>query len=110
MNEAVLMIAVTEAKEAAKVEASLEGKLRAAMNATKNHWMATDQDTQFKAAIGAVLLLIDGEEKSRLEEELLALKNVNAMFSGVSVNIDAIKVPENPIGVMKMWQEIKGIA
>ena len=105
MNDGVLAIAVSEAKHAAEGETTLEGRLSKAMKATKNHWMATDENTQFRAAVGAVLLLSEGEDKERLEEEIAQLKAVQAMLSGVPVNFDAMEPMENPIGLMKMWRE-----
>jgi hypothetical protein len=106
MNDGVLTIAVTEAKAAAENETTLEGRLTAAMKATKNHWMATDEDTQFRAAIGAVLLLSEDEDKARLEEEVSQIKAVQAMLSGVPVDFDAMEPMENPIGLTKLWREL----
>ena len=107
MNDGVLAIAVTEAKAAAEGETTLEGRLTKAMEATKDHWMATDEDTQFRAAIGAVLLLSEDEDKARLEEEISQLKTVQAMISGVPVDFNAMEPMENPIGLMKMWRAVR---
>jgi len=102
----VLMIAVTETKRAASKETILEGRLTAAMNATKDHWMVTDEDARFRAAVGGVLLLSEGEDKERIESEIKQLKILAAMLSGIPIiNPEPLL---NPIGLMKMWKKIKG--
>ena len=107
-NDSVLMIAVTEAKLAAEKETTLEGRLKAAMNATKDHWMLTDEDSRFRAAICGAMLLSDEKDKERITREITQLKTLNAMMDGVPVNLEGIKVNKPPIGLMKMWREIKG--
>ena len=106
--DAVLMIAVTEAKRAAEKETTLEGRLKVAMNATKDHWMVTDAEEQFRAAIGAVLLLSEGEDKDRIMLEMKQLRILGAMANGVPVDFEQIKPLENPIGLTKLWKNIKG--
>ncbi len=107
MNDAVFMIVITEAKEKAKNKKTLEEKLIAAMNATKDHWMLTDEDGRFRAAVGAVLLLSDEEDKKRIESEIKQIRTVVAMLNGVPIDIERLEELKNPIGLMKMWHEIK---
>lgn len=107
MNDAVFMIAVTEAKAAAKNETTLEGRLEAAMNATKDHWLLTDEDGRFRAAKGAVLLLGEAEDKERIKFEIKQLRTLSAMMSGVPIDFEKIEELKNPIGLLKVWQEIK---
>ena len=105
-----ILIGALEAKRAAEKETTLEGKLRSAMSAMsamKNHWMLLDEDTQFRVAIGGVLLLTEGEEKQRIEDELNSLKILSSAMRGVPVNWGQVQAPKNPIGLMKMWREMK---
>lgn len=112
MNDTVLMIAVSETK--ARMEGkeypSLEAKLEAAMELTKDHWMVTDEDGRFKAAIGAVLVTSNDEEKERIEQELSAIKALSAMFAGVPVDLSNVKAPEKPLRMMDMWRKVNGKA
>lgn len=107
MIDAVFMIAVTQAKSAAEKETTLEARLRAAMNATKDHWLLVDEDARFRAALGAVLLLSDTEDKDRIEKEVRELRTLSAMVSGVPIDFNEVKAIENPMGLVKLWQELK---
>lgn len=109
MNDAALMIAATEAKHGieGKEFPSIAEKLKAAMRLTKDHWMVTDEDTQFRAAIGAVLLTASPEEKTLIESELRCLKMLVAASQGVPVDFSQMQVPENAIGLNKLWQDVK---
>lgn len=104
-----LLIAIAEIRPIVKENAGkpLEDRLRIAMRKIIGYWCVTDEDKQFRAAIGAVLCEADDEEKIRIEEELDTLKVLNAAISGVPVNFDAVRISENPIGLVKLWREIK---
>jgi len=107
MNDTILLIAITEAKEAAKNETTLEGRLRVAMNTAKDFWMSTDDDLRFRAAIGAAMLLSDEPDKELITQELKQIRTLSAILNGVPVDLDAIKPLENAIGLIKMWGDIK---
>lgn len=107
MNNNLLMIAVTEAKAAAGKETTLEGRLRAAMEATKNHWVVTSEDDRFRAAVAGVMLLSNDEEKERIKLEIDQIRMLGAAFSGIPVDFAVVKPLDNPIGLMKMWGKVK---
>lgn len=109
MNDAMLVIAATEAKARidGKEFATLEDRCKEAMRATKGHWMATDEDTQFRAAVGAVMMTCSPEDKTRIEEELAVLKMLAAMQQGVPVDFSQMTPPEKPVALTKLWQEVK---
>lgn len=102
-----LMIAITEAESAAKKEKTLIGRLKAAMRATKDHWMLTDEDGRFRAAVGAAMLLSDEETQGRIKRELTVLKTLSAAMNGVPVDFSAMSDIEEPIGLIKIWNEVK---
>ena len=104
---ASLLIVIAEAKSAAESKDTLEEKLTAAMNAARNHWMVLDEDKQFRGAIGAVMLLVDNETRERIELEMKSLNALSAMLSGVPIDIERVEVPEDPIGLLKMWKDLK---
>lgn len=106
MNNAVLSIGITEAKAAAENEPSLDGMLRAAMQAMKNHWMITDENEQLKAAVAAVMLLSDEETKDKITREWKAAAAFSALLSGLPIDMSCVDMPENPIGIMKIWREV----
>ena len=106
-SDTMVSIAAMSAQAAAEKGDTLEDKLRAAMRETMNFWMTTDEDVRFRGAVGAVLLCCSEEEKTRLEEELMALRSLSAMTAGVPVDPSRLKVPENPIRLLKLWKEAK---
>jgi hypothetical protein len=108
MNNAVLSIGVTEAKDAAEKETTLENQLKAAMRVMNDHWMITDPDEQLQAAVAAVVLLSEEETQARITQEWKALASLSATIAGLPIDMSRIEFPENPIGIMKLWQAIKG--
>jgi len=109
MSEVELMLVANEAENACKGEPDLRSKCVAAMKAARNHWMVTDDDKQFRGAIAGVMMAV-GEgsaEYESLKVEVGAIKAMNALFSGVPVDISQIPLPENPVGLIKLWQESK---
>jgi len=107
MNNGVLAIGAAECKGAAERETTLEGRLTAAFRVAKDLWMTTDENEQFQSAVAAVHMLSSDEDKQRIESEMLQLRTLSALLSGVPVDLDAIKKSENPIGLMKLWKAIK---
>lgn len=106
--DARFTIAVTQAESAAKGKESLVDRLKAAMRATKDHWLLTDEDGRFRAAIGGVLLISDEETQERIKKELLILRTLSAAIEGIPVNMGALQLePGDAIGLMKLWKEIK---
>lgn len=113
MNEIVLIAAV-EAETAAKAaeDTTLEGRLRAAMQATANHWMATNEDDQFLAACEGTARVVDDEDRERIEASLRLLQTLSAAASGVPVDFDAL-LPDGaedrpkPARLQPLWREVK---
>lgn len=118
MSDNLLMIAATEAKGAvertvaAHPNASLEDRLRAAFEVTRHHWLVTDEDTQFRAGIGGVLLTADDDEKARIQAELQTLQTLGAAMSGVPVDFGGIGADDapKPIGMLGIWREMRDAA
>lgn len=107
MSDNLLMLVVAEARGAIVPTDSLEDRCRAAMKASYRHWMVTDEDTQFKGAVAAVFSeSTDDDEKERIRLELESLRDLSALLSGVSLDLEAIHPLENPIGLRQMWVEV----
>ena len=114
MNDAMLALVVAECSSAVdSCKGTLEDKAQAAMKKAKDHWMVLDKDTQFRGAIGALLIHYgkDSPEYERISQELDSLRKISAILQaaavGLSVNLSEEDLPKHkPIGLMKMWQEI----
>lgn len=102
------MIAVTEAEEAAKKKKYLVEKVRAAMEVTNHHWMLTDDDLRFKAAVAGTIMSCEKDcEREILSKEIKALNSLSALLSGVPVDLSQIEMPKTTVGLMQLWIEIK---
>jgi len=86
----------------------LADRFRAAFRAAANHWMVLDEDRQFNGAVAAVHEKATDEERARIEAELEAIKYLNAMLSGVRVDVDAIpNLSGEPLHLLDLWREAK---
>lgn len=102
-----MCIAVTEAREACKGKKSLPKRVRSAMEATKHHWLVTDENKRFQAAIAGLLVECSEEERERVAKEMKALQTLNTMLSGVKVDMSNFEVPKKPLKLMEIWGSIK---
>ena len=107
-----VMIAITETKMQIEIMSneSVEARLKKAMELMQQHWLVTNQEEQFQAAIGAVLLTATEDEKERINGELKTLRALNAAASGVPVDMtQAFESMESyePIGLTKLWKDIQ---
>lgn len=93
-----------------------EDLLRIAFKAAHNHWMFTEEQDQFKGAVGAVLITLkEGEEFERVQKSFRALAKVsgliNALQAGIPVDWDAMEKPaedEPPvIPLNQLWCAVK---
>lgn len=106
-----VLIALTEAQSHVEAVADqpLEDRLRAAMKATHRHWMATNEDDQFKAAIGAVMMSASEDEKELLKASMDKLNALGAMLSGVPVDFEQLAADDRPtIKLVPLWNEVRG--
>ena len=109
MNNIVLIAAV-EAEHAARAagDVSIEDRARAAMRATRNHWMATQEEDQFTAACEGLARTATPDELERIEADLRTQQALAAMLNGVPVDLEAALAARGevePIGLMKLWHE-----
>lgn len=113
MTDISIAIPMTEAKAAVErlpEGTSLEDRIRTAMKATHRHWMVTDEDAQFRAAVAAAILTGSDDEQERLKQEVDSLKSLNALISGVPVDLDRMveqAKASQPVGLLKLWDEVR---
>jgi len=109
----VVAMVATEAREAidtllaGKPESGFKDKMLAAVKVAQANFMAPSNDEQFKGVVTALYERSDEEMKARIKADLEALKILNAMLSGVPVDLSTIKHPENPLGLMGMFHECR---
>lgn len=114
MNSAVAIAAV-EAEDAARALAGepLEARLRAAMHAVANHWMARTDNEQFEAAMEGCARAASAEERVRLNAEIRRVNLLLVALSGVPLDADAViaeqKNAQEPLGSLALWREAKGL-
>jgi hypothetical protein len=113
-NNTLLMLVVSEAQHAIKGKTGdVRTILRSAMEATKDHWMCLDEDTQMLGAIAAAMQHF-GEgspEYEQLKSEVLLLRQFSALIhaaqSGLHVAMPEVDESAARIGIMKLWREVK---
>ena len=116
-NDNLFFILVSEIEQELnenKIKNDIIEKLKVAMRLTKNHWLVTDPDVQFRGAIGGVMMHYgkESEEFKRLEWELQQLRRleitINAAKEGLSTSFNIADDNQfSPIGLLKLWREIK---
>lgn len=107
-----MLIAITQARAAAEGDdRDVEDRLRAAMKATRNHWMCRDEDAQFRSACAGVLLVLDEDDpdRTRIRLEMETLRNLSLLIEGAPLDVerafpDTVD-PEGFIGLMQLWTE-----
>jgi hypothetical protein len=90
-----------------------EDMLALAFRKAQNHWMFTEEQDQFKGALGAVLIsLQSGPEFDRVQEAIKSLGRasaiLNAIQQGVPVDFKEMeKAPADVIPLIRMWCDAK---
>lgn len=106
-----MLIATSEARNACAGEADIQKRIEKAMKATRNHWMETNEQNQFKAAVAAAMLESDDADKDRIKRSFDALSQFSAMIgalqAGVPVDLEAMveqKKDDDLLPLMPMWR------
>ena len=115
-DEVMIGIMVTECKDIN--EPDLAERVKACMKRTYGHWMATDEDTQFRGAVAAAMVLSETPDQERIKASLKPLQALAAMISGVPVDLDRLlqeqeqakEAGEELIPLRKLWDEVKAEA
>lgn len=112
-----MLIAMTEAKDAVDRAEGLVEKLKTAMRMIHDHWLCIDEDEQFRAAVGAVMIHYGAgsEEYKRLAWEMKGLQKVSALINaaraGLAVSLESLAVDTEsefkPIGLVDLWRETR---
>lgn len=109
-------IVALECSHACAGEQNLENRFRKSMAAARNHWMAPNDQDQFKGAIGGVLMAKETTEpeKERINSTVRSLQAINAAINGVPVDLAAVLQRQEdgpePLPLVKWWHEVKEAA
>ncbi len=118
MYETAAVLMASEIREDLASLTKAEDMLRVAFKNAFNHWMFTDEQDQFKGAVGAVLLrLRTGPEYDRVNVALRSLSRfsaiLNALQAGVPVDFEALNAQDDMpkadevISLNQMWCDVK---
>lgn len=106
-----MRIAMAEAASSVKKAEGIEAKFKAAANVTRGHWMCTDEDQQFRAAVGAVMIDYGASspEFARIDAEMTSIEMLNAIItaaqSGVGISLPDELPDFERVGLLDMWRE-----
>lgn len=112
MNES-MMIGVAELRTMIDPKQSLEERLKVTMRAALNHWLVLEEESQFKMAIGAVMVEATEEERERINIDLKFLRALSSAASGVPVDFGRLveelgeESASKAVGLRKLWDEVK---
>ena len=114
-QENLVAIAAVEAKSAAEnlPEEDVKGRLRAAMEATREHWLVTNESQRFVSAVAGVMQLYpeDSPVRQQLKDELDALRylgegNFHALIAIVQQREGQAEERPAPIGIQQIWRDV----
>lgn len=109
MNDATFSIVAIEAKSACEGEPDLVERIKKAMRAAKNHWVVTQEEEQFRGALGGAMLASDDTDQERIKASLLPLQALAAAIQGVPVDFERVLSddPDKLIPLRKLWDEVQ---
>ncbi|MDP9090303.1 MAG: hypothetical protein M3O26_16375, partial [Pseudomonadota bacterium] len=88
MYETAAVIIEAECREELKGKTDAAEMMRIAFKTAHNHWMFTNEQDQFKGAIGAVLITLkEGPEFERLKQSVTQLGKLSAMLNALQQGI-----------------------
>jgi len=109
-----LMIGITELENQIDHSKPLKEKMLDAMKLALDHWLVIEDEEQFKAAVGAVLIKATEEEKEKINNQLQMLKTLSAVLSGIPVDIEAVmkdmpkdEKEEDKLILNSIWKQAK---
>jgi len=108
-----MMVGIAELRARIDPKQPLEERLKVAMRRALNHWLVLDEESQFKMAVGAVLVEATEDERERLNTEVKFLAAMSSAASGVPVDFGRLMeelgedAADKAVGLRKLWDEVK---
>jgi len=93
---------------------NVQDKLRAAMEALKSHWVLTTDTERIMAATASVMAYYGpgSDEYKHLKREIDLHVALSTAASGVPVDFGTLvsddDEPMRPVGIIRIWAEVKG--
>lgn len=106
----MVMLQIMSAECQGVEETDIGERIKQCMRRTYQHWMATDEDLQFRGALAGAMGLSDDDDKQRITDALKPLQALSAMMSGVPVDLEAVTAQldmDNLVPLRKLWEEVK---
>lgn len=105
-----LVAASAQGAVARAADQDLKDRARAAFKAARANGIVTDEDTQFKGGLAALLHATEGAEREAIEQEIRGLGRVSSLMAalqaGLPVNMEEMEpIPAATIGLTTIWQE-----
>jgi hypothetical protein len=107
MKTTLIALVAHSSRQKAKGATTLDDIITRCFEGAKDHWMATQSEDQFQGAVCAIYELASEEDKPRIKEELHLIRSLSALLTGIPVDLGQVPTIENPIGLMKRWNEIR---
>jgi hypothetical protein len=91
--------------------ATLEERIRCAMREvrkpdSRKAVMCSDENDQFRGAVGAVLLDCTPEERDRIEEGMRSVELIANCYAGGPVDMSEVyRMQCEPLGLLRLWFE-----
>lgn len=112
MNEKLIMIVASMVKSAGAECEDFESRATAIFRRARINGLVTDEETQLQGGILAIMSLYTDEDNDemieRINQEMQALKTLEAMLSGVPIDADCLierELEREPLALMKLWHE-----
>ena len=111
--ENTIMVGIAELRTKVDSKLPLGERLKVVMRAALRHWLVTDEESQFKMAVGAVMAEANEEEWERMNIDLKFLAAMSSAVSGVPVDFARLieELGEDSaakaVGLNKLWDAVK---
>ena len=111
MTDAVMAIAISEARMACEGEPDVIERLKKAMAVTHRFWMSNDDQLQFKAALAAAMVTGSEADKDRIARSFKQLATLSAIMAGLPIDGDAFETAQTDdiIPLLGMWAKAKDL-
>lgn len=110
--ESSILVGIAELRTMVDAKQPLEERLKVAMRAALHHWLVTDEESQFKMAVAAVMAEGTKEEQERMNIDLKFLRAMSSAVSGVPVDFARVAKElegkeDKAVGLRKLWMDVK---
>jgi hypothetical protein len=99
-----------ELKLEAERHADYAERVDAVMRAARTHWLVVDEQEQFKAACGALLVVGTDEEREEISYQLKQMAALSALMSGIPVDLEQLAAEQEQAPAPKVLLRDRWVA